>query len=383
MTVLFSIRKGDNFGFIDASGKVVIAPRFQNDQFLQHHEGAVDFSDWVPIKQNKRWGFIDAAGRLTLEPQFLALLPFSENLAAFSSEELGRSYGIGTYKWGYIDRKGKVVIEPRYGSAGEFDKGVAIVNLPDADGNFSEYAAENALINRRGAIVCRGYDSIYPGVAGLFVAERNGKWGYLNKLGKVAIPFKFDDASPFREGRACVTKGNKRGVIDSKGALLFRCRASAEQPSYGPAYRDHLSSFAQGMLLDVVKGKCGFLNRDGKVVVDYLYDDATAFSEGLAAVKIGKKWGYINKRGKVTIEPQFEEPSEFREGLAHAKVKLKVGEKTVARFGFIDSKGGMVIAPQFTKTDERAVCFEHGLAAVVCNKQRCYIDKQGAVVWRE
>ena len=41
-------------------------------------------------------------------------------------------------------------------------------------------------------------------------------------------------------------------------------------------------------------GKCGFIDKTGKVVIPLQYDGATDFSDGLAAVQKGRKQYLIN-----------------------------------------------------------------------------------------
>jgi hypothetical protein len=42
--------------------------------------------------------------------------------------------------------------------------------------------------------------------------------------------------------------------------------------------------------------KWGYMNRDGKVVIEPRYDNTEPVYEGLAAVKLGEKWGYVDQR---------------------------------------------------------------------------------------
>lgn len=59
------------------------------------------------------------------------------------------------------------------------------------------------------------------------------------------------------------------------------------------------------------KGKFGYKDESGLVVIQPQFDFAIAFSYGLAPVKIGKKWGYINEKGEVVIKAQFDHASFF------------------------------------------------------------------------
>ena len=53
-------------------------------------------------------------------------------------------------------------------------------------------------------------------------------------------------------------------------------------------------------------GKFGFVDKDGNVVVDYIYDDATEQNRfGYSSVKKDGKWGAINSQGRVVVEPQY------------------------------------------------------------------------------
>jgi hypothetical protein len=86
-------------------------------------------------------------------------------------------------------------------------------------------------------------------------------------------------------------------------------------------------------------GKFGFIDKTGRLVIGYQFDDADGFREGLAPVKVGKLWGYVDKTGRFAVEPQFSNASWFSEGLA----AVSVGDS----WGFIDKSGKLVINPQF------------------------------------
>src|SRR5262245_26129532 len=63
------------------------------------------------------------------------------------------------------------------------------------------------------------------------------------------------------------------------------------------------------------KGKTGFIDKKGQVVITPQFDAADVFSEGLALVSVGGKYGFINTKGELVINPQFESANSFSEGM--------------------------------------------------------------------
>ena len=62
-----------------------------------------------------------------------------------------------------------------------------------------------------------------------------------------------------------------------------------------------------------IKDKWGFVDKDGKMVIQPTYEDARSFSDGYAAVCQAGKWGFIDMQGKMVISPQFEDTKDFNE----------------------------------------------------------------------
>lgn len=111
----------DKYGYMNASGKVIINPEY--DLTYGFHEGI------AAVKIGSSWGFIDKLGNLIVQPSFdgVSRDGFSEGLCAVQSNG----------KWGFIDISGAWVIEPIYecpyrvvnGSVGSFHNGFAAVAL--------------------------------------------------------------------------------------------------------------------------------------------------------------------------------------------------------------------------------------------------------------
>jgi len=129
-----------------------------------------------------------------------------------------------------------------------------------------------------------------------------------------------------------------------------------------------------------IKGKHGYIDSSGKIVIRPQFDEVGGFSEGLAPVLVGDKWGFIDKTGMIVIAPQFFEAGHFREGLAVVGAFFKSGpiNDVVGNYGYIDHTGRFAIAPQFRV----ASGFSNGLARIK-TEENGYIDKSGKVVFWE
>src|SRR5262249_17301835 len=145
---------------------------------------------------------------------------------------------------------------------------------------------------------------------------------------------------PFEEGMAAVEIDNpgrgRVGFINKKGQLII-------PTVYGIGFR-----FREGRAWVGWPGEYNYFLIDtrGRRLTQPSFITTGDFSEGLAAasVFVGKNndvlTGYVNASGRFVIQPQFDLPGDFSEGLAKAR---KLGGK----WGYIDKTGAWAIQPQF------------------------------------
>lgn len=124
------------YGFIDHTGKFVIAPRF--DRVGKFAEGRALF---FQTGENYGYGFIDKSGEVVIKPEYAEVKSFSEGLAAVAVKTSGDKK-----IWGYIDRAGKWIIQPQYRYVTSFDGGLAAVDCSEYERNCRIY------IDRQGKI---------------------------------------------------------------------------------------------------------------------------------------------------------------------------------------------------------------------------------------
>lgn len=300
------------------------------------------------VKQNGKCGYIDKTGTIVIPPQFQDCWNFSEGFACV----------VMNGKTGFIDEAGQYLVKPKfnssYGCYTEFKEGFAPVSLGDPRKEKEKY----------GFLDTHGEVTYFPGVTfldgfreGLAFFKKNGLTGYMDTDFKVVVKPKFKSAGNFYNGRARATDTRGREYyIDKTGRKLFANRDGGE--------------FQNGYAFFKEKGKYGFIDTDGKVVIEPQFDFAQFFGDGLANVKVRGKWGFVDETGRFVIEPQFDDAGEFSEGLARVAMNGK--------WGYIDKTGQIVVQYQF---DKWVTWFEEGISPVYLDGKFGYINKNGDLIW--
>ncbi len=216
------VQKGDLFGLVDKTGKVVIEPVYQdigkysngvlkakkdgvfgliiNGKFSPV-EGAIkiwNFDDSQNLtyaqSTNKKIGFIDRKGIWVIEPTLKKARRFHNGLAPAMG---------GGKLWGYIDESGNWKIEEKFKDAEIFsDDGLAPVKVKKLWG----------FVNLQGELVIKdAYDLPGGNPFSFFIIQEKGfkngivrvkskkGWGYLNTKGEVLNNTWYQNAEDFVE----------------------------------------------------------------------------------------------------------------------------------------------------------------------------------------
>lgn len=157
----------------------------------------------------------------------------------------------------------------------------------------------------------------------------------------------------------------KKGVRQPQKAKSHK--TAKETPEYWKsAYRLDLDMNP----VESSNGKHGFVDKEGREVLPFVWNDVGSFSEGLASVMdASENWGYIDTTGKIVIPCKWWGAYEFSEGLA-----VVWGP---SGFGFIDKTGKVVIPCKW----KFAYGFYNGVAKVEDNNGVTHIiNKRGEII---
>lgn len=147
--------------------------------------------------------------------------------------------------------------------------------------------------------------SYHEGLAAVRLGE---KFGYIDPSGRVVISPRFQFAHIFSEGLARVVIDDRSGYIDQEGSVviaprfhksfkfsdgLARVCAPPEHPSF--LFR----AFRSIGWDDHYAYPCGYVDRQGKLIIDYQYLPSHGFRNGYARVTtLDGREGYIDHAGK-------------------------------------------------------------------------------------
>lgn len=357
---LYRIQKDGLYGFIDSTGREVIAPQYIiADRFSEglalvvvdttkistrDFTGCKTFMDTLrmsldnPVVTQYRYGYIDYRNKIIVDTSLIYscedIFEEFDKLRCYNSSILFQDQK--TRKYGFLNSKGEVAIPAMYNDATTFSEGLAAVQ------------------------------------------DTSEKWGFVDSLGSTVIEFKFSHALEFSDGlaRIAFTQEDSMGFkilhyfIDRTGTIVI----GPWQP-----FIHRMGYFNEGLALcsyHIVECGYRFVNKQGQTLMpEYIFDDVTNFNCGYAGIKSGNNWLFVDKNINVPVEEVFDDTYGFREGYA----AVKRGDL----WGFVDTTFQLKIPFQF---DSIHNSFDKGLACVQIDRGPirtiAYINKDGEIKWQ-
>ena len=266
------------------------------------------------IKLEGKTGYIDNLGTVVIPMIYESGIQFSEGLAAVKLNG----------KWGYIDTAGIKAIDFKFSGADYFSNGYACVMVD------TSWGVSNSAGNW---IIKPTHEMVEYMNEGFIAIEKNEKWAFFDlKRKKYITKFIYEDLWSYHEGLAMVKIGNNYGFIDTKGKVAL-----------DPIYRQvRMMSFSCGLAcVRNQEGKWGYIDKSGKVIIDYQFGEANSFRENKAFVQ--DNWGqpgyFIDKSGHRIFDKTFDNVWAFKDGLCGVTVNKKQG--------VIDSLGNWLVEPKY------------------------------------
>lgn len=217
------------------------------------------------------------------------------------------------------------------------------------------------------------------------------KCGYVDSEGKTVIPFIYEDAMPFRNGKAWVQKDGKWGIINAKGetvmdflfdgaaklseSIMFARRDSDDVAQYiifnhdgvrvNPKTFSSVRMEIHGYIPVTCNEKEGLLDLEGREALPCEYDFVDNFAEQKMRVQKAGRYIFLDEQLKPVFDTTFDYADYFINGMA----RVRKG----AFYGYIDATGTEVIPCEYTYLSS----FSNGKANAQKGERKFKIDTKG------
>ena len=337
---VLKVQKNGKYGLIDYTGKEVLKCSYDNIYALEGIENS------LIIEENGKLGLTNTQGSIIINTEYKEINPLTDDYK--NGYIVVNSEG----KYGVIDVNKTVILEPQFdeilkvyseGKYGVKQNGDYLVIdktgkelLTEGFDEIEEINGENIVIklkNKYGIInldgeelISNNYDSLKYAFDNYYIAKKGNLYGIVSLDNEEILPFEytsiiyrkqagFIEAEKEDEIETEIYNSNIElkltGIIsecnEAKGYI--RLRTNGEYKYYNFKFEE---KNAQDLLttnvifLSKKNGKYGYIDKDGNVVINYIYDDATEQNNyGFASVKKDGKWGSIDASGNVKQEPKF------------------------------------------------------------------------------
>ena len=339
-TDILLVKKDNKYGLVDYKGTELLKCEYESIEALK------GVGKSFVTKKDGKLGLVDNIGSVIIENNYKAIVPISEKF------ENGYIVTNSSNKKGVIGRDKSVALEIKYDDIKQIygsdlyvvkeGKTWEIVNkegtayLKDKFSDVLSINGENILIkqnNKYGVLTINGeqkipvkYENMQYAFENNYIYKENGNYGIINLEGETVLKPEYETLI-YRED-AGFFEGNKKNQTESdfigkdftvklSGILselnlqngYMQIRTSEEYKYYNFKFEEKSNKellTANTIFLDKKDGKYGYVNKNGVVVVDYIYDDAKEQNEfGYASVKQDGMWGCINSKGEEVIVPAY------------------------------------------------------------------------------
>lgn len=249
-------------GLFDANGKILLPLSETKISPL----GGV----YLLSETEKGLAVYDTHSRQLKEFDYQKINSFSDGLAAFKSRD-----GL----WGFLDRDLKEAIPARFVWVSGFIDGQAAAEM-----------AEGTMIISRD-----GRPAKKPDVAVRNIPKHDYGWRYArfhNRLGIQDAEGNWRLRPEYRQIRVFST-----GVMLAQRDKTWELITAEKPQGTGMTFKDAGNVSENRCWVQSDKG-CGYLDGDGKMVIECRYEKAYDFKNGIAAVRGNKLWGFIDAAGK-------------------------------------------------------------------------------------
>ena len=340
---ILKVSKDGQYGIIDTNGSQIVSPEYDSITALK------GVTNSLLTEKDGSYGIVDNVGSVIIDNEYAEILPISDQY------ENGYIVIDENDKYGVINYTKTVAIENKYDEIKQvYDSGKNYIvregndwKVVDIDGNeylSGEYddivsiSGENAVVEegrKHGVvtitdnqnIINTEYDSITYATGNNYIVCKDSKYGIMDSNGNELIALNYSNivyrgtANFYEATNDDYTSDLIDTDMNVKLSSVIISELNTEKGYIkvreNNEYKYYNFRFEEKDSKDILttntlflsrneEGKYGFVDRNGNVIVNYIYDDAREQNDyGYASVKQNGLWGTVNSVGEVTVTPSY------------------------------------------------------------------------------
>ncbi len=333
------VLKDGKYGLINFLGRELLSCEYDSINSLEGVKNSL-----ITVKDGK-YGLVDNSGNIIIENIYTEIKPLTDKYEdGYIVKDENGKYGLINYNKKQLLKCEYDEIQNVYGSGLYVVKSNGIVKLLNSDGDtklenkFNKVTSidnSNLIIrsSSKYGIMTHGgetkvesnYDYLSYISDGNYIAKKDGKYGVINLSNETKVEFTYTNMT-YMKDENFIEAEREDGLTDlmdtdfnikvtgivseintNKGYVKVRVNGEYKYYNFKLENKTAKEIFTINTLfMDKKDGKYGFVDKNGIVIVDYIYDDATEQNDyGYAAVKSNGKWGAIDQSGKLAINPSY------------------------------------------------------------------------------
>ena len=340
---ILKVSQNGKYGVIDTNGTQLVACEYDSITALK----GVDNSLLTEV--DGKFGILDNVGSVIIENEYKAIEPvssryeegyivtdeddnkgvinFTKTVAVEPKyDDIKNVYGNGKYyivkdgnNWEIIDTEGKTYL------SGDYDDIVSVNGENAIVVDNDKYGVVQISDGKK--LIDVNYDNIAYGANNNYIVENKSKYGIINTQGNKVLDFNYSNIVYRNDANfyEAINKDYTSDLFDAELNLkldnvmfselnvedgYMKVRENDQYNYYN--FRFEKKSSSEILSTNTIflsrneEGKYGFVDKNGNVVVNYIYDDAKEQNDyGYASVKQNGLWGAVDSRGQIAVSPSY------------------------------------------------------------------------------
>ena len=292
------VRKDNKVGIVNNVGQIIVPVEYKDVRILK--EGYKN--EYIIVDENDNQGIISTSSTIIVAPTYKEIKYINSNeIYAAKIED----------KWNLVNKKGEIINN-------SFDDYTYVKGdyvIVQKDGKYG-------IITTAGAVKIEpSYEDLQYAFSVYYIAKINSKYGIINTDNTSLIPLEYLSMTYWESKNIIIADKTETETVifDSnlteklKGLFVFeedyiKARIDGQDKYYTYKFEEKQTKdilTKNTLYVSKKDGKYGFVDSQGNVVVNYIYDEAKEQNKyGYSAIKQNGLWGSIDKGGKVVLEPE-------------------------------------------------------------------------------